>query len=419
MAKKKTFKNNQLVEWIKRNKPNWRKFRGVVHDATKNKFFIGDKEIVSIENAPDVIKKHYFDVRTGYTGVDKLYARLSEKYVGITRRAVSQALVSISSHQQHRNQKPQRTFKPIIVNRPVSRWQVDLVDVISLKGNNRQYTFLLTCVDVFSKYAYVRPLRNKQIGNVVTAMKDILDTEFKVSGRKPTLVQSDRGAEFDVQFKEMLEARGIKQVLSSAYTPQSQGAVESFNGYLKRMLHRYFTANDTKTYTDVLDDFVDNYNNSKHTTTKKVPKDIHFNTEDNREEQSEARDNIHRKAEASVYSKELRPFKIGDHCRVSLLTQAEIRRQKHRKGVEIQFTKKIYKIIKRVNRSGVDHYRLQGEKGLFHVSRLLYTVPPHLQTKTPADEKNDDDEKEEEQPEPEPIIRRSSRKKKKVDKLNL
>ena len=69
-------------------------------------------------------------------------------------------------------------------------WQTDLVDMQSLSNYNDGVKFLLTCIDTFSKYAWVRPLKNKSGQSVTEAFKLILNEEI------PLMLQNDKGTEY-------------------------------------------------------------------------------------------------------------------------------------------------------------------------------------------------------------------------------
>lgn len=57
---------------------------------------------------------------------------------------------------------------------------------------NDGYKYLLTVIDVLTKYAFVKPLKNKTALTVTRAFRDILD-----NGRGwPKVVSSDKGTEF-------------------------------------------------------------------------------------------------------------------------------------------------------------------------------------------------------------------------------
>ena len=56
-------------------------------------------------------------------------------------------------------------------------WQADLADLSSIAKYNDGYKFLLTCIDVFSKYAWAIPLKNKSSKSIVIAFTKIFEKE--------------------------------------------------------------------------------------------------------------------------------------------------------------------------------------------------------------------------------------------------
>ena len=84
-----------------------------------------------------------------------------------------------------------RNFK---INRVIEggidqQWLMDLADMQSMQKFNDGYRYLLVCIDVFSKYAWVVPLKNKTGPSLVNAFKAILS-----SGCKPEKIMADQGA---------------------------------------------------------------------------------------------------------------------------------------------------------------------------------------------------------------------------------
>ena len=57
---------------------------------------------------------------------------------------------------------------------------------------NKGFTFLLCVIDIFSKYAWVVPLKDKKVISIVNAFQSIL----KKSSRKPKKIWVDKGSEF-------------------------------------------------------------------------------------------------------------------------------------------------------------------------------------------------------------------------------
>ena len=79
----------------------------------------------------------------------------------------------------------------VIVGGIDHQWQSDLVDVSRLSKHNLGIKFLLTCIDVFSKYAWVIPLKDKTGKSLVVAFEQIFRT-----GRQPLALHTDKGSEY-------------------------------------------------------------------------------------------------------------------------------------------------------------------------------------------------------------------------------
>ena len=150
------------------------------------------------------------------------------------------------------------------------QWTADLIEVISIAKYNRGYRYLLTVVDVFSKYAWVQPVKNKT-GQAVT---DVFEKILKGSGgRKPINLQTDDGKEFyNKTFQALMKHKGIHHFSTSGDTKAS--VVERFNRTLKQRLYRYFTVKNTLNFVPVLQDLVKGYNRSQHRSIKRAPTQV-------------------------------------------------------------------------------------------------------------------------------------------------
>ena len=77
---------------------------------------------------------------------------------------------------------------------------VDLADMQLLSKFNKGFRFLLSVIDIFSKYAWVIPLKDKKGISIVNALKQIL----KESNRKPNKIWVDKGSDFyNISFKKV------------------------------------------------------------------------------------------------------------------------------------------------------------------------------------------------------------------------
>ena len=71
-------------------------------------------------------------------------------------------------------------------------WGADLADMQLISKFNKGFRFLLCVIDIFSKYAWVVPLKDKKGVSIVDAFQKILDK----SGRKSNKIWVDNGSEF-------------------------------------------------------------------------------------------------------------------------------------------------------------------------------------------------------------------------------
>ena len=86
-------------------------------------------------------------------------------------------------------------------------WGADLADMQSLSKYNKGIKYLLCAIDLFSKYAWVIPIKDKKGVSIVDAFQNIL----KESIRKPSKIWVDKGSEFyNNSFKKWLEDNDIE-----------------------------------------------------------------------------------------------------------------------------------------------------------------------------------------------------------------
>ena len=125
---------------------------------------------------------------------------------------------------------------------------------------NKGYKFLLTCIDVFSKFAWVVPLKNKTGESLVNSFQIILDTS-----RSRKKLRNDKGTEFlKRNFQSFLKEKNIHFFTTNSELKAS--VVERFNRTLKTHMWKYFMAKNTCVYIGILQDIVQGYNNSYNTS---------------------------------------------------------------------------------------------------------------------------------------------------------
>ena len=175
-------------------------------------------------------------------------------------------------------------------------WGVDLADMQSLSRYNKRIRYLLCAIDLFSKYAWVIPIKDKKGASIVNAFKKIIS-----EGRKPNKIWVDQGSEFyNKSFTDFLKMNNIE--MYSTFNEGKSVIAERFIRTLKNKIYKHMTAISKNIYVDVLDDIVNKYNNTVHRTIKMKLIDVtdDFFTEYNEES-----------------NKNDPKFKIGDHVRIS------------------------------------------------------------------------------------------------------
>ena len=153
-------------------------------------------------------------------------------------------------------------------------FQADLADMRNLTSSNNGYSYILTCIDVFSRYAFAVPVKDKRGSTVANAFEKIF------AERVPNMMQTDRGMEFlNVQVQNVFRKYGIHHYFS--FNDDIKAAlVERFNRTIKSRLFRYMTHRHTNRWIDVLDDVVKSYNRSRHRSVDVAPIDVSSENED-------------------------------------------------------------------------------------------------------------------------------------------
>ena len=114
---------------------------------------------------------------------------------------------------------------------------------------NKGFRFLLCVIDIFNKYAWVVPLKDKKGVSIVNAFQSIL----KKSNRKPNKIWLDKGGEFyNNSFKKWLQDSNI--AMYSTYKERKSVIAERFIRTIKNKIYKYMTSISKNVYIDKLAD---------------------------------------------------------------------------------------------------------------------------------------------------------------------
>ena len=116
-------------------------------------------------------------------------------------------------------------------------WGVDLADMQLISKYNKKIRYLLCCVNIFSKYAFVVPLKNKKRVTIVNAFQSILNT----SKKKTNKIWKDKGSEFyNTHFKKWFKDNNIE--MYSTHNEGKSVVAERFIRTLKNKIYKHMTA---------------------------------------------------------------------------------------------------------------------------------------------------------------------------------
>ncbi len=300
-------------------------------------------------------------------GTHAVYRVAKKKYPKLTLKNVKDFLSRQNVYTLHKPVKKKFPRNKVVATGIDSDWQMDLIDVRPLRTYNKDYTFLLTCIDVFSRYAWAIPIKNKRPASVLEAFKQILK-----DGRKPTRLLTDSGSEFKADMKQYLKDQGI--VHFTATSPDVKAPnIERYNRTLKGRIWKHFTKEKTFTYLDILPRLVDAINRSVCRVTQEAPVDVSVDNEE------AIRARI---AQVSPHKPPKFLFKIGDRVRItkekSVLS----------KGYIANFSEETFVINKRLNRYPAT-YRLVDEDGesihgIFYEPELVLVGKVHKKGRRPT-----------------------------------
>lgn len=171
-------------------------------------------------------------------------------------------------HKQARKHFPRRRVYTKAID---NLWQLDLVDMTKYSRNkNKNNKFILTVIDVMSKYSWAVPVKNKTGAAVTEAMKEVFRQS---SPRVPAKIQVDNGKEFyNSHFRALMHHYNITMYSSKTHLKAS--VVERFNRTLKNWMYKEFGVQGDYSWINLLPTLLKRYNARVHRTIGMRPKDV-------------------------------------------------------------------------------------------------------------------------------------------------
>ena len=136
----------------------------------------------------DKLKEIYYNPNVGLISANKLYQKVKDQ--GISLKQVQDFIQKQETAQLFKPVIKQKIYFPITSYEPNEHIQIDLMDMSNIATTNSYYKYLLVSIDIFTRKAFVVPLKTKTSETVIEGMKDI------ISFFEPKIITSDNGKEY-------------------------------------------------------------------------------------------------------------------------------------------------------------------------------------------------------------------------------
>jgi transposase InsO family protein len=181
---------------------------------------------------------------------------------------VKEFLTNQSTHQITQQLKKNKIYETIKSPSVRNNYQAD-VCYLPNPTINKGFKYILTCIDVYSRFAFAKPIKFKDGENVFHAFKIMME-EYGL----PKNLNIDRGKEFIYKpFVEYCKNNNIELWYSDPQQDNKNAIIERWHRTLRNMVLKYTTATG-KPYIGILQQLINNYNTTFHKTVQGIPMDI-------------------------------------------------------------------------------------------------------------------------------------------------
>jgi hypothetical protein len=289
------------------------------------------------EQALSKLASIYYDPATGLSSVEAMYKRVKELGIKLSRAEIADFISKQETNQVFHRRRVKHYY-PLISYSPFSRVQIDLADVSQLTHWNSGVKFLFCCVDVYSRYAFVIPIKSKGENE---AFKTVVESIEAMRGFPPVEVDSDQEASFlSRSFKAYCDDKLIGQKLLPIDDYKGTAMVDAFIRTLRDLLNKYLTAYETKKYVDVLPELVINYNTRVNQGIKSTPQNAVINPEFEKTYWAMVERKI-KKASEGADSGNYHALEVGEKVRVMIRL-----RKLFDKGTSAKWSKSVHTVSK-------------------------------------------------------------------------
>ena len=290
------------------------------------------------------------------SGSRNFYKTIREKYLNIKRSDVAE-FMKTQTITQLTDGFPHRTNKPILAKYPNEIWCIDLIEINNYP-KNKGFEFILSCIDVFSRYTFLEPSKTRDSKAITNCLNKIIIRERI----KPVYIICDNGPEFFKDFSVYCKAHDITIRKNRAYSPQANGIVERSNKEIRKLLRSIMLENKTTNWVDNLRK-VENYKNNTFTsaidnlpnkiwTPKNQPIDFKLDGDSTQLQQTYAKRTILKNVRKQIDAFKDDELNVGDRVRIRMdQVSNNIRslvKANEKKKIVVTWSPKIFQVLKKI-----------------------------------------------------------------------
>ncbi|XP_053374868.1 uncharacterized protein LOC128547146 [Mercenaria mercenaria] len=192
------------------------------------------------------LKRIYFDPShpASFSGPQKLYKVVKEEgKFNIGMHRIRKFLHDQESYSLHKPVRRRFQRNHVVSSGKDDLWMADLIDMVKFEKWNKGYKYILLVIDTFSKYVWLKPLKQKTGNDVTEAFKDI----FTHSGRMPKRLITDKGQKFRAKsVQDLMKKYNVLYSPTQNETKASTSERAVFS--IKSKIMRYLAYKDNYTY---------------------------------------------------------------------------------------------------------------------------------------------------------------------------
>jgi len=190
-------------------------------------------------------------------------------YKNITLEQCKKFVRQLPSYYRYRRARTKIKRNPILANFAGHVVQIDLADFVRNVEENNDYRYVFVSTDTYSKWLTCTPLKNKNTNSIIQVLQDLIDElPFRI-----VCIYSDRESGLMAKkCRAFLKSNNI--ILYNTTSKVKAGQAENSIRNLRLAIGRYFELTKSKRWLEYINDYVSNYNNTIHSTTKRTPLEV-------------------------------------------------------------------------------------------------------------------------------------------------